>query len=103
MRKPWGHWPPWLACNVHSLEEEGQSNTEHTLGRSRIHGDTSASTHFRWQPADDGDVAAVLGTAAGQHAGRVESRRRPSRAGAADLWGGPHRCVSAIRGWACSA
>ena len=46
---------------------------EITSGRSRIYGNTGANTHCRWQPADDGVVTALPGTAAGQHAGRVES------------------------------
>src|SRR5262245_29767221 len=82
------------------MEKEEHRCTEHTAARSRIHGNPSASTHSRWQPTDDSDVAALFDTAAGQHAGRIESHRRPSSAGAAGLWGGTHRCFSAIRGWA---
>src|SRR6266851_3920847 len=28
------HWPPWLACNVHGMEEEGHRSTENMAGRS---------------------------------------------------------------------
>src|SRR5262245_24522926 len=81
------------------MEKEEHRCKEHTGVGSKVHGNPSASTHSRWQPANDGDVAALPGTAAGRHTGRVKSRRRPSSAGAAGLWGGPHRCLYAIRGW----
>ena len=56
----------------------------------------STRTYRREQPAYDRDVAAFPDTTAGRHPGRVEPSRGTSDAGAAALWGGPHRLFCAV-------